>query len=922
MEYLLRGDFSLPLTFWYYWTKYLFAWSFQSGAPNLDGLIRLPGRLLSLIVFALFGNLTASYFYIGFSFLLVFVSFYVFARFFLHVKNHLILITTSMLFTFNPAFLGNVSKVGLIAAAALLPLCLTLAKRFIETRRVLYLIGIVVLLNYSLLHPFTFTVNFIITAAYIAERLLQLRLVTSHGPKLLLAGVLGLLLNAYLILPIISIGSIDKSTLSQDTSGQPVDYFSLVEVANTKDLLTAFSLSKGVLKDYEFYNESSRSFYMTGIFGLYVVLLALYLYARPRLTPPEQRTSLAFIGGLLILLVLSTGTIFVSKLIELLISLPGGWIFRSPLKWQLYIPFFLIGLLALLLPKIKNKYSLQLVLGALSISLALTSTYIGLDIFEHLLRPKTIHTFSSLPLQKLNNSSLLYVSSPGCSDYAHTHPDVIGEFNQLAISTNVQVKTADASDLNRLNLSAYNFILTCKEEFGIDSITADRFARTGHYDNGTFILYENTLPQAPASAITTLFTSPDKQGSNEREIFARQFLKSGYNQIAGTQHLNSIEITQPFQNITGSNISSDIVTVQKALKPGTARLYQNTATPALFYSQTDKQISISAQPAEGYRRLGPYVDLPNHGDITIQYRDNLIPYRNLIDNGSFESGTWTQRVGDCFHYDDKPVLDMKLDRNAADGRQSLALIAGRHLACTEHAPVLVKPDTAYLFEFNYQGDSRGTDTSVEVTFDDPNNTSIDEHPTIATNWQRYSKIIKVPRGAKKATISLYGHPPGEGVHPAATRYDNVKLYEIPAALDDFYLVSGRPLESKPPASITSDSINPTKRLIHVKGAGGAFLLRVQDSYHPKWALRLATGSTVGKHLQLDGNENAWLLDVSTICKAPGSCMSKPDGSYDIELVMEFTPQKWFIVGIVISVLTSVGLLFMFAFSWYRGSRIK
>jgi hypothetical protein len=54
------------------------------------------------------------------------------------------------------------------------------------------------------------------------------------------------------------------------------------------------------------------------------------------------------------------------------------------------------------------------------------------------------------------------------------------------------------------------------------------------------------------------------------------------------------------------------------------------------------------------------------------------------------------------------------------------------------------------------------------------------------------------------------------------------------------------------------------------------------------------------HFKLDGFLNGWYFDTDKYCKEENLCTKNPDGSYNVEVVLEFTPQRWFYVGLLIS----------------------
>lgn len=65
------------------------------------------------------------------------------------------------------------------------------------------------------------------------------------------------------------------------------------------------------------------------------------------------------------------------------------------------------------------------------------------------------------------------------------------------------------------------------------------------------------------------------------------------------------------------------------------------------------------------------------------------------------------------------------------------------------------------------------------------------------------------------------------------------------------------------------------------------------------------------HLMANGYANSWVIDTDEICAGErdnGFCVKNPDGSYDMELVIEFWPQRLFYVGLGISGATLLGCL--------------
>lgn len=73
------------------------------------------------------------------------------------------------------------------------------------------------------------------------------------------------------------------------------------------------------------------------------------------------------------------------------------------------------------------------------------------------------------------------------------------------------------------------------------------------------------------------------------------------------------------------------------------------------------------------------------------------------------------------------------------------------------------------------------------------------------------------------------------------------------------------------------------------------------------------------HFEANGYANSWILDTDTLCKDADLCKKNSDGTYDIELVIEFWSQRLLYLGVLISGLT---FLMYFLFVFYKSRRYK
>jgi len=911
MSFISNGDFVVPLQFPMYWAQHVYTWSFERGAANPDGILRLPGRLLDIAVFAAVGNVGFAYFYLASCLGIAFLAFLWFARSFLDIRRWSTAILGALFFAFNPIFLGNVSKVGLVLAAAMLPLALTALKQGFAQKRFSYFLLFIVALNVSLLHPFTFGVTLFVGGGYACYLGIKHRaFVHDHLWKFGLIGLVTLLLNAYCILPLASLRTIDKNELTATVSSEPVDYTGLVDIANTGDIFTGLSLSKGVLKDYEFFGPMTWPFYFLGIFMFYVLLFGIYIRVEGRAKPKERRRFVLALGIFLALLVLATASyLYADVLIKLLISLPGGWMFRSPLKWQLYMPLALFTALVIALSYVRDGWRLKLLYGAFALSFILMNGYLVKQIYHRLLTPRQVTTFGVLAETDMNDQNLLFADSAACTTFAQDHPDIATELNQVLISKRTQVKHAQATNIDTVNLAEYDYVFGCDSTLDETMLTKQyAFVPAASFAGDVYRLYKNTQPTSYVRAASQIFTIPEAKDLGGKHLLADTILKKPFIFTASTKgDLPAGGLQDVFDQLKADGISHDQITSQLELgTTGQQQLFVTGEGP-IYYNTGDGQIELSKVPQPGLERavVNSLIPLPQTKAFKVSYRDPAFSYLNLVPNPSLEQGLWQKAVGDCNAFDDRPSLTMGLDRkNKTNGRQALVLTAKAHIACT--GPDSIPADAGeYLLSFDYQTDG-GRDAGYNIGFDNLDQTSISARLDDTNGqWQQYNTKISLPEGAEHLRLVVYAYPDNSPGGVGVARYDNFRLIRIPPITNRFFVLSGNQTSARPP-KVDFTKPNPTKTLIHVRQADHPFYLVTKETYHRLWQLH-SNGHPAPDHLRLNGTMNGWYIDPATWCQEQAACVTNNDGSYDISLVMEFAPQRWFYRGALISGLTALGV---------------
>ncbi len=305
---------------------------------------------------------------------------------------------------------------------------------------------------------------------------------------------------------------------------------------------------------------------------------------------------------------------------------------------------------------------------------------------------------------------------------------------------------------------------------------------------------------------------------------------------------------------------------------------------------------------------------------------------NHIANPSLEDGLWQSQVGDCNNYDENGAISMRADTSdSSHGSTSLELAATRHIACTGTS-AKVSGGGTYLLSFDYKTAPQTHEASYYIGFDSTTTDALSETlPTKTSAWQHFSRTLHVPGSASAMSLSVYARE-SDGKTNNVVHYDNFKLIEIPDIANEYYVVSDPGLNLVEPKSVTFDLLSPTKKVVHVKGATTGFYLAFSESYHPQWKLELQNEKVQGRwaswwpkakpdfvadsaHYQLDDFLNAWYIDPELLCnskdeskKIKGGCTQNADGSYDLEMVIEFWPQRWFYFGLIISGTTLAGCL--------------
>ena len=141
--------------------------------------------------------------------------------------------------------------------------------------------------------------------------------------------------------------------------------------------------------------------------------------------------------------------------------------------------------------------------------------------------------------------------------------------------------------------------------------------------------------------------------------------------------------------------------------------------------------------------------------------------------------------------------------------------------------------------------------------------------------------------------------------------------------------------------------NPTKYRLYIHNAAGVFPIVFLENYNQHWKVFLVDAAGIKNqhknkkmnrfwetwfqrsidnnenHLIVNGYANSWVIDVDNICRNTSSkCIKNSNGSYDMELIVEFRPQRLFYIGSTISGTTLLACLFYLGYDYKRTRKKK
>lgn len=280
---------------------------------------------------------------------------------------------------------------------------------------------------------------------------------------------------------------------------------------------------------------------------------------------------------------------------------------------------------------------------------------------------------------------------------------------------------------------------------------------------------------------------------------------------------------------------------------------------------------------------------------------------NLVDNGSFEHGLWSQNASGC-HKTEGTSTEARLDKSASSGKSSLYLYSENDIACISSSSLqYFTRDTTYLLTFDYKISQGGA--AQYCVWD--GNKCIAYHTIqgAKNTWQTYQTIVKPTRTSRTFIIYFYA----DGTKsPSHVNYDDVRVSTIDNNFTDVYALTSSAKDTFLPATVRQfQQQSPTHYTANIIIKGESPLV-LQQAYHAGWKIKILRSNDslsllnrlgFGRsylvpskdHFVANSVLNGWWIDSAEI----PSNYRQADESYNV--VIEYTPQYYVYGGIGIGI---------------------
>lgn len=292
------------------------------------------------------------------------------------------------------------------------------------------------------------------------------------------------------------------------------------------------------------------------------------------------------------------------------------------------------------------------------------------------------------------------------------------------------------------------------------------------------------------------------------------------------------------------------------------------------------------------------------GDLAIDFDDLLVEQK--INDYSFEGDVKKEDVIDAsVSLPGKPDYIARRNKDAYAGNYSLELKTANHtVGYRKKIPINSSICGKMFISFKYKN-VNGNAPKFAIVERGATSKSKPFHLEDKETWIDFSKPFDIDCNAK--SFDLYFYSENLNQKESSNLFDDIHLYKVlyePNVIGQAKLSEVH--DSVPVVNFSKES--DTKYLVKIKDVSNVFTLAFLESFNKNWLL-LNQRREVGEHFEINGYANGWYVDPVQLCKNDNTaCAKNADGTYDMEMTIEFFPQRWFYLGLLISGTTLLSCL--------------
>jgi len=269
---------------------------------------------------------------------------------------------------------------------------------------------------------------------------------------------------------------------------------------------------------------------------------------------------------------------------------------------------------------------------------------------------------------------------------------------------------------------------------------------------------------------------------------------------------------------------------------------------------------------------------------------NTVNNQNLVINPSFESGAWPVKTYDCIAEEsDYKVIE-------EDNRQHYLQFNNQEKKVCQTVVVGdLQTKSKYLFSYDLQH-LKGENPVVCLKLNDEDYCHGINTIANNNNWQHFEFIYE--QGESKRALIYFYVPESNNI--SVNNFDNFELRQV-SLPETISFLKNKKIDNYQVSNVEYTKISNTKYRVNLKSASGVVPIIFSENYNSNWAA-YANGEVINNHQKINGFSNIWYYKVN-------------NGPKDVEIIIEYKPQKLFIIGqyIIIITISLITLYFVIYF---------